>query len=633
MKIKIKKSHVSIGLLVLILSLMITGSQNQSVEPQYEQKTPKTNAGEITIVTPENKTYIQPDSGYYPATYGFENEIVGDRGLEIDYIDQDDSKFPRTAALEEINYDWLQIWSESGSAGLDFVLDDSNNIYLTGASSGQACLIKYTHFGQQIWNKTYSGINGFKSVAIDDENNIYIAGVQGPFGSQDIFLLKVNQTGDIQWYEEWGDTEQDYIASIEFNSNGDLYILGSTYSYGAGETDIVLLKYNQSGGLKWYKTWGHQWLDFAYDMYIDSNDNILVVGKSELVYDHGFDICVIKYDSEGNQIFNSTYGIDNVNDNGYSIVLDSSQNIYISGARSQKLLLVKFDSLGNYMWELNNYTHDAGGLYHYVGNVIILDASDNLIISCPTESPTESYMIFLRYDKNGALLSEYVWNYDMYGESGYEEMCNALLIDSFNNILITGRITKDYTTRMFLMKVNSEFGANKESDMVFSDGKTFFEWFHTSMERLIISNTYMDRDWKAFVNFKIDGYNTYFLIYLIDRGFANNIKIYKKNLVNQIELSYDVNLYTPYNFTYNKDIQYKVYFNYSHTYESCIRSDDGFFCDETEMKTVSGEYFSDYFSILKPDDDNSIPGFNIYLLISLSIILFLAINFKIRKKR
>lgn len=541
---------------------------------------------------------------------------------------QNDSEFPCTAALEKINYDWLQIWNESVSIGFDIVLDNSSNIYLTGVSNGQACLIKYTHFGQQIWNKTYSGIDGVNTAAIDDENNIYMAGAQGNFGSEDIYLLKVNQTGEIQWYKEWGDTDQDYVASIEFNSNGDLYVLGSTYSDGAGEVDIVLLKYNQSGGLKWYKTWGYQWCDFAYDMYIDSNDNIFIVGKTELVWDHRMDICVIKYDSEGNQIFNSTWGIDNVYDHGYSIILDSSQNIYVSGTRTGNLLLVKFDSLGNYMWEVNDYTSNVAGSLYHVGNALILDASDNLIISCDTEST----MGFVRYNKNGALLSEYIWDYDMYGEHGYEEICYALLMDSFNNILIAGRINKDSTSRMFLMKCNSEFGTNKVSDIVFSYEKTFYEWFHTSMELNIISGIYTDRDWRAFCTFKIDGYNKYFLIYLIDRGFANNIKIYKKNQVSQIEISYDINLYTPYNFTYNKDFRFKVYFNYTHTYESCIRSDDGIFCDESEIKTINGEFYSDYFSILKPYEDNSIPGFNIYLLINLSIIISLAIYIKIKKK-
>jgi len=71
---KTKRSHLSIGLLILILSLTVTGAINQSFKSHYKLRTPKSSAGEISIVTPENKTYTEPDIGYYPATYGFEND-------------------------------------------------------------------------------------------------------------------------------------------------------------------------------------------------------------------------------------------------------------------------------------------------------------------------------------------------------------------------------------------------------------------------------------------------------------------------------------------------------------------------------------------------------------------------------
>ena len=39
----------------------------------------KSSNGEITLNTPENKTYVAPSSGYYPATYGFDNDNAGDK--------------------------------------------------------------------------------------------------------------------------------------------------------------------------------------------------------------------------------------------------------------------------------------------------------------------------------------------------------------------------------------------------------------------------------------------------------------------------------------------------------------------------------------------------------------------------
>ena len=74
---KLKKSYVNISLVILILFFTVVGTMNQIFTPQNTFEIPKTSADEITIVTPENKTYIEPDSGYYPATYGFENDEIG----------------------------------------------------------------------------------------------------------------------------------------------------------------------------------------------------------------------------------------------------------------------------------------------------------------------------------------------------------------------------------------------------------------------------------------------------------------------------------------------------------------------------------------------------------------------------
>lgn len=85
---KIRKSHANINmvLLVLILLLTVVGTSNQSLRPQIKLETPKSSAGEITIVTPENITYTGPMSGYYPATAGFESDEDGSIPKELTYV-------------------------------------------------------------------------------------------------------------------------------------------------------------------------------------------------------------------------------------------------------------------------------------------------------------------------------------------------------------------------------------------------------------------------------------------------------------------------------------------------------------------------------------------------------------------
>ncbi|MHA2471861.1 MAG: Loki-CTERM sorting domain-containing protein [Promethearchaeota archaeon] len=78
-----KKISVSLAILVVILMLGVFVSLplvkvNDLTHPVEDLKL---SDGEITIVTPENKTYMGPMSGYYPATWGFENTFEGDDPL------------------------------------------------------------------------------------------------------------------------------------------------------------------------------------------------------------------------------------------------------------------------------------------------------------------------------------------------------------------------------------------------------------------------------------------------------------------------------------------------------------------------------------------------------------------------
>ena len=79
---------------VIVLLLLMCGlmygmifSSPRVIQDANNVNNPKSSAGEITIITPENKTYVGPDSGYYPATYGFENDKIGAYNENISLVD------------------------------------------------------------------------------------------------------------------------------------------------------------------------------------------------------------------------------------------------------------------------------------------------------------------------------------------------------------------------------------------------------------------------------------------------------------------------------------------------------------------------------------------------------------------
>lgn len=77
-----KSKYIVLGMLLLIWIgnlIVFLPRENKSFEINSQENLPlKLGAGEITIITPENKTYTSIMSGYYPATYGFENDTDGE---------------------------------------------------------------------------------------------------------------------------------------------------------------------------------------------------------------------------------------------------------------------------------------------------------------------------------------------------------------------------------------------------------------------------------------------------------------------------------------------------------------------------------------------------------------------------
>ncbi|HML17206.1 MAG TPA: SBBP repeat-containing protein, partial [Bryobacteraceae bacterium] len=65
------------------------------------------------------------------------------------------------------------------------------------------------------------------------------------------------------WTHSWGGTGTDTGNGVATDSAGNVYVAGSTTSYGAGGQDVLLLKYDPSGHLLWARTWGGPSNDYA----------------------------------------------------------------------------------------------------------------------------------------------------------------------------------------------------------------------------------------------------------------------------------------------------------------------------------------------------------------------------------
>lgn len=98
-----------------------------------------------------------------------------------------------------------------------------------------------------------------------DSNYIYSVGITTSFGPNQIFLLKYDKSGQLIWSSVWGGSGSELTRSVGLgNDSSFIYVAGSTSSYGNGDFDVVLLKYDQNGNQLWAKTWGGAKLDRSH---------------------------------------------------------------------------------------------------------------------------------------------------------------------------------------------------------------------------------------------------------------------------------------------------------------------------------------------------------------------------------
>ncbi|HEC41048.1 MAG TPA: hypothetical protein ENI29_22570, partial [bacterium] len=131
-KNKINISLVVIALFIISFSPFLELSSNNSKNSQqipFNLDNPKTNANEIIVITPENKTYSGPMAGYYPATYGFENEIVGTAGDDIGFVDTDVSSGSHSLTIisEYLGHEnIIEFWDGGATGNYASIFNDVN---------------------------------------------------------------------------------------------------------------------------------------------------------------------------------------------------------------------------------------------------------------------------------------------------------------------------------------------------------------------------------------------------------------------------------------------------------------------------------------------------------------------------
>lgn len=241
-----------------------------------------------------------------------------------------------------------------------------------GAGVGDVWLLRTESSGDTLWTKTFGGTNhdAGNSVQQTTDGGYIIAGSTRSYGAgnSDVYLIKTDATGDTLWTKTFGGADYDYGNSVQQTTDGGYIIAGSTPPLDAGGAgDIWLIKTDSSGDTLWTKTYGGIHTDFGYSVQQTIDGGYIIVGYTNSFGAGNDDVWIIRTNSSGDTLWTKTFGgsyydegrsVQQTTDGGYIVV--GSTNSY--GAGHYDIWLLRTDSSGDTLW-----TKTYGGIHQDFG--------------------------------------------------------------------------------------------------------------------------------------------------------------------------------------------------------------------------------------------------------------------------
>ncbi|MGL4598645.1 MAG: SBBP repeat-containing protein [Bacteroidia bacterium] len=306
---------------------------------------------------------------------------------------------------------------------------------------------------------------------------------------QVVFCLSVFGQNNRIWATYLGGAFTETCHDVANDQAGNAYITGYTSSasgvalngyqntYGGGNNDAFLAKFDPNGNLVWATYYGGPGDDLGENVHLDAMGNIYICGETtstSQIAANGFqntgggnliyDTFLVKFDPSGNRIWGTYYGELSGYDLAKGIETDNLGNVYFCGQTTSTTgiasggdqntfgggqgdaFLVKFDALGNRIWATY-----FGGAGEDIGNSVVVDNLGDVYMTGETQGNTAVFSGGFQNTYGGGVSDAYLIKYDPAGSriwaTYYGDIIdasgNCLAIDNANNVYLGGQ-TSDF---------------------------------------------------------------------------------------------------------------------------------------------------------------------------------------------
>ncbi|NQV42488.1 MAG: SBBP repeat-containing protein [Candidatus Marinimicrobia bacterium] len=303
---------------------------------------------------------------------------------------------------------------------MKLLVDSNGHVYVTGFSTGSLTnydytTIKYDGLGNETWVARYVGPNYGSDIAVDlvldDDENLYVTGGSFRTGFNiDYTTVKYDMFGSEEWVVRYNGAvnSNDYATAIDLDPAGNIYVTG--YTIGAAlNDDITTIKYTPGGNQIWVRDFDGEanFKDQASHISVDNRGGVVVSGSSYGLTG-GKDFVTLKYNSVGDLLWTNTYdGGGQGDDQLQSMTRDGTGAIYVTGQSlsetgSFDVTTLKYSEAGEQLWK----KHFTGGGYSYDDpSDIVVDLRGTVWVTGSTH-----YFLLGDYDWGYALTIQYLQN-------------------------------------------------------------------------------------------------------------------------------------------------------------------------------------------------------------------------------
>jgi hypothetical protein len=235
------------------------------------------------------------------------------------------------------------------------------------------------------FEQTYGGSlhDEAKSVATAPDCGYAVVGYTSSFGTgfYDFYLVRTDPLGDTLWTRTYGGVDREVAFWVEPTTNGGFVMAGYTESYGAGGNDFYLVKVDSNGDTVWTRTYGGSGTETARCVKQTNDGGYVVAGFSNSFGAGHFDFYLVRTDSNGIALWDTTYGGGEW-DEAYCIVQTEDGGFVLAGrtasfgAGQEDFWLVRTDSLGGVAW-----SRTFGGSFSEICRCVYQTANGGFLLS------------------------------------------------------------------------------------------------------------------------------------------------------------------------------------------------------------------------------------------------------------